>query len=335
MPLQQLKRQTSLENMSVRKYGPNRAKRVLHRQQYFSRLAKEQDYNNKLFALSTLGDDEPLSRAANFGVKETEIMAHGDSLHLSRPPPEPYTPLAARKLAKGDWWPTIREVESPNIKDLPHLQPEEDASPSSLRFSEEVAYHLRRQLRACPAHIGENIDWSEFMLDRVFSSRRSRSLYIVWSTITPEARFSLEPHVSSLAPWVKRMIKQRIPRHPTIPQVFFVYNSGTFAPKLPKSLIREVKNVHALANQTIDERVAYLKSLDSLNARARGIPWFMPYLWKKDKSLKQSHSMRDDFKTVEDRKKKAEEKVENRRKDAEVREQRGQATARGASQYTR
>lgn len=303
-PFEQVARNQRLETMRDAKYGPNRLAMVHNRERYMKDKSNQTVKNNRLLSMQHVGDKESLWSASQLGLHPKDVLAHGEEVDRYVAPPAPYTPLMARKLAAGEWWPAVNDLDSPALKDVRRLQHVDNMSPSARRVSEAIEYHLRRQLRACPAHIGEKIDWSQFILDRCIASRRSRKLYIVWSTVDPLARMKIEPFLPGLTNWVRRIYLKRLgPERltPAVPIVQFVYHNGALETAIPRKLLKEVAALHQETNESIEERVSYLESLDSLAARAKGVPWFMPYLWEKDKKLKKTITIREDVKEMADR----------------------------------
>lgn len=277
---------------------------VLEDHLYGSRKLMENDRAvNRTYALQGLGDNEPLGRAMQQGLSDLQLLTHVDEVADHVEPPVPYTPLMGRKLAQGNFWPSA-PTQGPNskVREYHRLRNEDTSSPSSNRFTAAIEYYIRRNLRAMPAHLAENIDFSQLMIDRVYGSRRSQYIYIVWSTVDPLARRKIEPYLVQLDNWLIRMILKRIKIRPNIPKLFWVYNAGECDEMLPKSLVQEIKASSEKATETIEERVAYLKAADSLQHRMKGIPWFMPYLWAKDKRAKQESTMRGDLSEWERRK---------------------------------
>lgn len=125
--------------------NPRAMQRMQRRHREKTLLGIEAAGHNDLRTLSTLGDDMPLNfERAMKDVTPAQVLANGDDVMSTVPPPVPYTPLAARHLAEGRWWPTVRGLESHRIKELNFVVPDEDRSPSSLRFCNEVEYHLAR-----------------------------------------------------------------------------------------------------------------------------------------------------------------------------------------------
>lgn len=260
---------------------------------------------NKTYALQGLGDLEPLSGSASFGLSEATVMKYDNVSEMSRyeAPPVPFTPLAARKLAEGNFWPSAPEPNNLTSKEVQLLKHEKNMSPSAAKFSTAVEYYLRRDLKSCPAHIAEAIDFSQLIIEEAFASRRSKKLYIVWSTVHPGARFEVEPHLLKLNRWVQQMIMQRIKNRPNIPSIAWIYNGGSLQRELPRDLRENLEATLAENASTLEDRVRYLKQMDSLDARMKSIPWFMPYLWSKEKKMQQSRTMNRDLEEFDRRKK--------------------------------
>ena len=236
---------------------------------------------DSLYALQGLGDLEPLSSARDFGVTERERMTHSPSdLAVSKQPPCPYTPLMARKLARGEWWPS-----APTVADGVHvtrLRHEDDMSPSARTFSDKVLYLIRRNLKGCPGDLADTLDFREIIIERVIASNRSRHLHIVWSTVDPAARVRVEPFITRLDRWVRRLIKRYVKTIPNIPKIYWVYNTGALPTALPKHMVRELQSLSDNMSFDVQDRIKEIKKMDSLSHRLRGVQWFMPYLWAKD-----------------------------------------------------
>lgn len=287
-----------------------------------SRLEREGEKVNSTYALQGLGDLEPLRNSRSFGFSEREALKYNSPREAAKyeRPPQPYSPLAVRKLAEGKLWPAAPEPSGMMSREVPFLRHRSNMSPSAQAFSERVAFHLRRSLRACPAHISERLDFAQLIIDEVIASRRSRELYIVWSTVDPGARFEMEPLLHRLNFWVRRMIRERIVSRPNIPHVTWIYHGDRLERELPRALKEELTSLVGEATSTLDERVRYLKELDTVNQRIKGIPWFMPYLWNKEAKAERTHKMRADLAEYEQRR--ASDKADQKRR------------ARGTSQRT-
>nr|CCC95635.1 unnamed protein product [Trypanosoma congolense IL3000] len=270
-----------------------------------SRLDREGVKFNKAYALQGLGDLEPLRFGENFGISEKDILKYETVKEREKymEPPISYTPLTARKLAAGALWPAAPSPEGMMSKEVRFLRHESSMSPSARAFCERVAYHLRRSLKACPAHIAEHIDFAQLIIQEVLGSRRSKEIYIVWFTVDPEARFELEPRLHQLNHWVQQLIVNRVKRRPHIPHVTWIYDGGRLERELPRDVKRELQSFVGDAAVTLEDRVKYLKELDTMNQRMRDIPWFMPYLWNKEEKAARQKSMLADFEEVERRKK--------------------------------
>ena len=157
-----------------------------------------------------------------------------------------------------------------------------------------MAYHVRRSLKAIPAHLGEQVPWEQIVIDRVYGSRRSKNVYVVWSCVDPTYRHQIEPIVNKLGGWTRKLILRRIEERPNIPFVQWVYNPGHIPDAIPRRLLLEMKNIHEEAEEPMERRVELLKRKDSVAERMKGIPWFMPYLWAKDKRAAEEQKIRND-----------------------------------------
>jgi hypothetical protein len=282
-----------------------------------SRLDREGVKLNTTYALQGLGDLEPLRNSKNFGFSEKEALKY-DSLQEAakyEEPPVPFTPLAARKLAEGKLWPSAPEPSGMMSKEVRYLRHQANMSPSARVFSEKIAYHLRRSLKACPAHIAEQIDFAQLMIQEVVASRRSKQVYIVWATVDPAARFALEPQLHRLNHWVQRLIMERIRTRPNIPQVSWIYDGGRLERELPRDLKQEMEAYVSDNASTLETRVKYLKEMDTVNQRMRGIPWFMPYLWSKEDKAIKTRRMRSDLEEYEQRRLAAKSEQRERNRD--------------------
>ncbi|ESS68954.1 hypothetical protein TCDM_02207 [Trypanosoma cruzi Dm28c] len=268
-----------------------------------SRLDREGVNLNKTYALQGLGDMEPLRNSANFGLSEKDALKYESWRERAKytSPPLPFTPLAARKLASGAFWPSAPEPTGMMSKEVRFLRHASNMSPSARAFCERVAYHLRRSLKACPAHIGERIDFAQLVIQEVLGSRRSKEIYIVWSTVDPGARFELEPLLYQLNHWVQRLVISRVKSRPHIPRVSWIYDGGRLEREMPRELMNEMKNFVGEASTTLETRVKYLKELDTMNQRMKNIPWFMPYLWNKEEKATRRKVMEADLAEVERR----------------------------------
>ncbi|KEG15510.1 hypothetical protein DQ04_00051050 [Trypanosoma grayi] len=280
-----------------------------------SRLEREGVNLNKTYALQGLGDTEPLRNSANFGVSEKDALKYESWEERAKyaPPPISYTPLAARKLAAGALWPPAPEPTGMMSKEVRYLRHQSNMSPSARAFCERVAYHLRRSLKACPAHIGERIDFAQLIIQEVVGSRRSKEIYIVWSTVDPGARFEMEPLLHQLNHWVQRLVIQRVKSRPHIPHVTWIYDGGRLERELPRDVKNELESLVGEANTTLETRVKYLKELDTMNQRMKNIPWFMPYLWNKEEKAAKQKAMVADLAEVERRRQKPQEEGGGRR----------------------
>lgn len=250
------------------------------------------------------GDAGSLRRNSEFGINPLHRMAHGNRLEDMVAPPAPLTPLMAQKLRQGRLWPKAAYASDlTKTRTVRDLRPWENLSPSEQRFATQVEYWVRRNIRACPVHIAENMNFADFFIDRIIPGRGCKKLWFVWSTVSPGARAQLEPYVQQLGPWVIATIKRRIKVHPKIPTVYFVYNNGSLPEALPNKLVHELKDIHRKGTMSMQESVAQLKAMDATEHRMRDVPWFMPYLWSKDKKLQRTRQAHQDLKTLEERKK--------------------------------
>ncbi|CCW63340.1 unnamed protein product [Phytomonas sp. EM1] len=268
-----------------------------------SRLDREGLNLNTVYALQGLGDLEPLRGSRNFGFSEKEALKYNSPSEAAKyeAPPIPYTPLAARKLAEGKLWPPAPEPTGMISCEVRLLRDRSNMSPSAQRFADKIAYHLRRSIKACPAHIGERIDFSQLMIQEVIASRRSREIYIVWATVDPGARFEIEPCLHRLNNWVQRLILQRIKTRPNIPHVHWIFDGGRLERELPRDLRNELDSLVGETTTSLQTRVQYLKELDTINQRMKGIPWFMPYLWNKEAKAEKTRTMRKDLEEYQKR----------------------------------
>ncbi|RNF08613.1 hypothetical protein TraAM80_02639 [Trypanosoma rangeli] len=310
LPLRQTaeqRRNTILEVLRKRRIssGDHSPYRYVEQRLYSksSRLDREGVNLNKTYALQGLGDMEPLRNSANFGLSEKDALRYeswGERAKYTAPP-VPFTPLAARKLAGGALWPSAPEPTGMMSREVRYLRHESNMSPSARAFCERVAYHLRRSLKACPAHIGERIDFAQLIIQEVLGSRRSKEIYIVWSTVDPGARFELEPLLHQLNHWVQRLVIQRVKSRPHIPRVSWIYDGGRLEREMPRELLNEMKSFVGEASTTLESRLKYLKELDTMNQRMKNIPWFMPYLWNKEEKATRRKTMEADLAEVEQR----------------------------------
>lgn len=261
-----------------------------------SRVERQGRLVNRTYALQGLGDLEPLSGSANFGISEDTFYKYENKQQVARyeAPPVPYTPLAARKLAEGKFWPSAPDPANLSSKEVMSLRHEKNMSPSANKYATHIEYYLRRDLKACPAHIAEHIDYAQLIIKEVLASRRSQRIYIVWTTVHPGARFELEPHVVKLGPWVQRTILRRIKNRPNIPRVTWIYDNGSLQRELPNDLKAKLEAVLADNASTLDDRIQHLKSMDKVEYQMKSIPWFMPYLWSKDKKMMQRKTVMAD-----------------------------------------
>ncbi|KAG5490686.1 hypothetical protein JKF63_00808 [Porcisia hertigi] len=268
-----------------------------------SRLDREGVKLNATYALQGLGDLEPLRNSKNFGFSEREALKYDSPQQAAKyeAPPIPFTPLAARKLAEGKLWPSAPEPEGMLSKEVRYLRHRANMSPSAQAFADKIAYHLRHSLKACPAHIAEQIDFAQLMIEEVIASRRSKEVYVVWSTVDPAARFAIEPQLHRLHHWVQRLIMERIRTRPNIPHVSWIYNGCRLERELPHQLKEEMQAYASDNSSTLEMRVKYLKEMDTVNQRMRNIPWFMPYLWSKEEKANKTRRMRKDLEEYEQR----------------------------------
>lgn len=271
---------------------------------------------NATYALQGLGDLEPLRNSKSFGFSEREALKFSSPQEAMKyvPPPVPFTPLTARKMAEGNLWPQApdpTEMRGVTAVELRYLRHRDNMSPSAKHFSDKLLYHLRRNLKACPAHLAERIDFAQLILQEVICSRRSKRIYIIWSTVDPGARWELEPHLIRLHYWVRRIVLEKMKTRPNLPEaVHWVYDGGRIERELPSSLKREIRNVVGDVTASVDTRVQYLKALDSVQQRMKDVPWFMPYLWNKEEKAAKEKQMRSDV-----------EEYQRRRREAKAREQ--------------
>lgn len=313
MPVdQQLKaRQDTISSvMQVRRTGfGNDQRRKNLETRIYSRGARLERHNavdvNRTYGLQGLGDLEPLSNSANFGIQDETFYKYDSKEEVAKyeEPPVPFTPLAARKLAAGTFWPSAPDPINLASREVSILKHEKNMSPSANEYSTQIEYYLRRDLKACPAHIGENMDFAQLIIKEVLATRRSKKIYIVWTTVHPGARFEIEPHIIKLGSWVQRLILKRIKNRPNIPRVVWIYDSGALQRELPRDLKNKLESMLAESSSTIEDRVDHLKKMDSLEHKMKSIPWFMPYLWSKDKKMMQRKTVLADAAEVDARKK--------------------------------
>lgn len=310
LPLRQTQEQRNHTIREVLKHkrinpGDHSAFRYVEQRLYSkgSRLDREGLSVNTVYGLQGLGDLEPLRNSRNFGCSEREAMKYDSPQEIAKyeAPPVPFTPLAARKLAEGKLWPAAPEPSGMTSKEVRFLRHRSNMSPSSQTFSDKVAYHIRRALKACPGHIGERIDFAQLIIQEVIASRRSKELYIVWTTVDPGSRFEMEPHLHRLNNWVQRLVMERIRTRPNIPHVSWVYDGNRLERELPRTLKEEIKNLAGEVTSSLDSRVQYLKELDTVNQRMKDVPWFMPYLWNKEEKAGRTKQMRKDLEEYEQR----------------------------------
>ncbi len=253
--------------------------------------------DKKTLLMQGLGDEDSLTRRMN------ESMTTAERFDAPLPGDAPmkakvfsYDRFLSRKISTGTAWPSAPATDERII--LPNrLGNESSSSPSSNRYTALIEYHLRRQLKACPQHIAEKINFEQLIIDRVYGSRRSKNIYIVWSTIDPTYRAVIEPHITQLNQWVKRMIMFRMPKQAiTIPHIQWIYNTGSIPEAISNELMKEIRATSEAMSQTTESRIEQLKAMDSLSERTKNIPWFMPYLWAKDKRASDDQRMREDLK---------------------------------------
>lgn len=310
LPIKQTKvqRDETIRNILLQRRmdpGDKSAYRYIEQRLYStgSRLDREGLNLNTTYALQGLGDMEPLRNSRNFGFSEREALKYNSPQEAARNemPPVPFTPLAARKLAEGKLWPSAPEPTGMMSREVRSLRHSTNMSPSARTFSEKIAYHLRRSLKACPAHIAEQINFAQLMIQEVLASRRSKEVYIVWATVDPAARFQMEPQLHRLNHWVQRLIMERIKTRPNIPNISWIYDGGRLERELPKDLKSELV-AHVSENaSTLESRVKYLKEMDTVNQKMKDIPWFMPYLWSKEEKAEKTKRMRSDLEEYERR----------------------------------
>jgi hypothetical protein len=136
------------------------------------------------------------------------------------------------------------------------------------------------------------------MITQCFVSKRARDLYIVWTTLSGSGRVKHEPLLPLLGPWIIRTIKRRVKNTPNIPKIHWIYDNGSMPTEMPNHLVRELRAVHAATGTSIEQRVDYLKQLDSVQHKLRDIPWFMPYLWDKGRKTEATDTYRRDLASV-------------------------------------
>lgn len=266
---------------------------------------------NATYAMQGLGDLEPLRNSRSFGFSEREALKFDSPKEAMKyvPPPVPFTPLTARKLAEGQLWPLApdpSEMRGVFARELPYLRHPENMSPSARHFGAKLLYHLRRSLKACPAHLAERIDFAQLILEDVIASRRSKCIYIIWSTVDAGARWEMEPYLLRLHYWVRRLILEKMKSRPNVPDaIHWVYDGGRLERELPHTLKNEIQNFVGDVNSSLETRVSYLKALDSVQQRMKDVPWFMPYLWNKEEKAQKEKRMRSDVKEYEERRKDA------------------------------
>lgn len=271
---------------------------------------------NSTYAMQGLGDLEPLRNSRSFGFSEREALKFGSPQEAMKyvPPPIPFTPLTARKLAEGHLWPQApepAEMRGVTALELRYLRHRENCSPSSQHFSDKVLYHLRRSFKACPAHFAERIDFAQLILQEVIASRRSKCLYIIWSTIDPAARWEMEPYLLRLHYWVRRLILEKMKSRPNIPtSIHWVYDGGRIERELPSKLKNDIRHAVGDVTTSLEARVEYLKALDSVQQRMKDVPWFLPYLWSKKEKVEKERQMRSDVEEYQRRRREAMSKTE-------------------------
>lgn len=288
------------QKMYARVYGPGRRRST----EFEAR---------KLYALQGLGDREPLTQSARFGLTERDCLLHGAKVLDHAEPPDPYTKLLARKVAEGTTWPASPDTSAAGSLALTKKRHEDNLSGSSKRFSLQVEYYLRRNLKSIPAHIGEHIDFTQLIISDVQASRRSKQLYIFWSTVDREARYEIEPFLTQLSQWVIKTIRRRIPVRPNIPRVYWIYDGGELQTEVPRKVVKEMEATSEATFASLEERIDFLKNLDSLSERMKGIPWYMPYLWAKDKRGRQLKQMSEDLDSVQKRDKEKQQQQQQKK----------------------
>lgn len=359
LPLQQTKAQrretvqrilsAKQSHLSLHSSADVRQKELSVEKRLFSleaRLEREQRKDAQLqgksstYAMGGLGDLEPLRSSPAFGLSELHSLKYDSPRDAMKydPPPIAYTPLAARKLAEGNLWPSAPDpIDMKGVagKELRFLRHRENMSPSAQHFSDKLAYHLRRSLKACPPHIGERIDFAEFILEEVIASRRSQVVYIVWNTVHPGARFEIEPQLLRLHYWVRRIIMEKMKTRPSVPrEVHWVYaGEDRVERELPRKLVEEIKNYAGTVVSSLETRVQYLKALDTVQQRLKDVPWFMPYLWHKEEKARHVKQIRADVSEYEARRQAA-KKQENDSESAVERRERGNGLKRSVAPST-
>lgn len=321
LPLQQTRaqREETVTRVLAAKRGPSavnsKAARLEVERRLFARGARlEREMGqqvNTMYAMQGLGDLEPLRNSRSFGFSEREALKYDSPRDALRydPPPLSYTPLAARKLAEGNLWPRApapSDMAGVMSTELRYLRHPENMSPSARHFCDKLVYHIRRSLKACPPHIAERIDFSQVIIQEVLASRRSNAVYIVWKTVDPGARWEVEPHLLRLHYWIRRLVIEKMKSRPNIPrEVHFVYDGDRVERELPRRLVAELKNHVGDVSSSLETRVQYLKSLDTVQHKLREIPWFMPYLWNKEEKAARMRMVREDVEEFERRRREA------------------------------
>jgi hypothetical protein len=270
----------------------------------YSRLARMDDPARGVFSkLQGMGDLEPLRTSRDFSMAPQEYAKYDNARDAARHEGNDvlYSSLTARKLAEGRLWPTAAEPTTVTSRQVPRLRCRENMSESARKYCTEIEYFLRRDFKKCPAHVGEHIDFEQFILKEVIGSRRSRVIYIVWCTVDPAARFKMEPQLLRLQHWVRRVIFEHIKHRPNIPRVVWIYDGGEMEHELPRRLLEDIRNHAGESKSTVEERVAYLKKFDTVETRMRNIPWFMPYLWSKEQRARQQQQVRQDYEEMQRR----------------------------------
>lgn len=269
-----------------------------------SRLRFSQFRKNSLLGMQGMTDDMPLSIAARAEVSPSDALLYQDEYEyaMSQEPTNSYSNRMSRRVMEGRQWPSLPQSYELRSVTLNELEHESNMSPSARAFSEKILFHLSRSLKTCPHHIREGIRWEELILSRVIASRRSTRIYIVWSTVAPHARVQMEPLLEKLNAWVVALLKFNIKTIPNLPQITWVYDHGALQTRLPRDLKKQLKSLYGDLHHSNKERVRYLEKVDSLSAKMKDVPWFMPYLWSKEKKMATRRVMGEDMAAVERRK---------------------------------
>jgi len=253
-------------------------------------------------ALQGRGDNEPLSANPNHEYDRIQTLLHGKDVWKYTEPPMPYTPLMQQKMRQGDWWPRAPDHLDAK-KALTAIEHPDNQSPSSRKFCQQILYWIRRDFKSLPGIHGDRMDYAQVVFSHVFGDKRSKHIYIVWSTVHPGARAEIEPLLHQLSWWVRRKIKQRLRVTPNIPTVAWVYDDRESYPtRLPRQVLREVRNAMSEAfDKQLDQRVQEIKDLDTVQGRLKGVPWYMPYLWAKDSRVMRRKQLESDKEEMDTR----------------------------------